>query len=515
MSTTTFTEDQILSLLLGALQGAYPKRSVGPKSDLGQLARSVAQTLGAVQSAIRDADRDGVPAYDYVNGVLKSRASTARLDEWAVIFGLPSNRAAGAFGRNGSTTAKNGAGPVTGTVGTIVAGGALLVDLSGQVQVQLLTGVTVGVSGTIGGIFQATSPGAAGNLAAGTTLRWVSPGAGLAATVTLTTALTGGADTESDLTLLQRLLDWLRSPPHAGTPADLRRWAAEATDSTGASLGLDRGYVYKFRRGMCSSDVVITQPGTGSGRDPLAAKTTACQAYIDARRLPSESVQVVRPYFDAASKLSIVVRGMPSVAGYFDWLSLSGITIVSSTTTVVTITTGLLPASLVAAVAAGRQPRIQVSLTTQSPLPYQRRIISSSIVGATTLYTLDSALPAAPANGSVIYPGGGCVDAVALAVLGYVDAVGPSQQSGLQDAVTDAWEAVVSIGRIAQAALGAVDPTGARVLVYSPSVGSGVGVTIAVGAGAASGADFMLYDNVPGQGPQLPECSSVIVLQGS
>ena len=211
----------------------------------------------------------------------------------------------------------------------------------------------------------------------------------------------------------------------------------------------------------------------------------------------------------------IIVRGMPSVAGYFDWLSLSGITIVSSTTTVVTITTGLLPASLVAAVAAGRQPRIQFSLTTQSPLPFQRRIISASVVGATTLYTLDSALPVAPANGSTIYPGGGCVDAVALAVLGYVDAVGPSQQSGLQDSVTDAWEAVVSIGRIAQAALGAVDATGARVLVYSPSVGSGVGVTIKVGAGAASGNDFLLYDNVPGQGPQLPECSSVIVLQGS
>ena len=515
MATTTYTEDALLAIILSRLQTAYPSRAVGPRSFLGQLARSVAQTLGAVQSAIADADRDGVPASEYVDGVLKSRASTARLDEWAVIFGLPSNRSAGAFGRNGATTARNGAGDVAGTVGTIVAGGALLVDLSGQTQVQLVSGVTVGVGGTIGGTFQATSPGAAGNLAAGTTLRWVSPGAGLSPYVTLTAPLTGGADSESDLTLLQRLLDWLRSPPHAGTPADLRRWVVEATDATGASLGLDRSYVYKFRRGMCSSDVVITQPGTGSGRDPGATKTTACQAYLDARRLPSESVQVVRPYFDAASKLAIVVRGIPSVAGSFDWLSLSGITIVSSTTTVVTITTGLLPASLVAAVAAGRQPRIQFSLTTQSPLPYQRRIISASIVGATTLYTLDSALPVAPANGSTVYPGGGCVDAVALAVLGYVDGVGPSQQSGLQDAVTDAWEAVVSIGRIAQAALGAVDASGARVLVYSPDVGSGVGVTIKVGAGAASGADFMLYDNIPGQGPQLPECSSIIVLQGS
>ena len=514
MATTTYTEDQILALLLGALQSAYPTRNTGPQSDLGQLARSIAQTLGAVQSAISDADRDGVPASEYVDGVLKSRASTARLDEWAVIFGLPSNRSAGAFGRNGATTARNGAGPVTGTVGTIVAGGSLLVDLSGQVQVQLVSGVTVGAGGTIGGIFQATFPGAAGNLAAGTTLRWVSPGAGLSPYVTLSSPMTLGADTESDLTLLQRLLDWLRSPPHAGTPADLRRWVVEATDSTGASLGLDRGFVYKFRRGMCSSDVVITQPGTGAARDPGATKATAAQAFIDARRLPSESVKVVRPYFPAGQELSIVVKGVPSVAGAFDWISGAGVTIVSSTTTVVTILTTSIPTSLSAAIAVGRQPRIQFSLPSVSPLPFQRRVISRTTSMLNTLLTLDSALPTAPANSSTIYAGGGCVAPVSLAVLGYVDSVGPSQQSGLQDTITDAWEAIVTIGRIAQAALGATDASGARVLVYSPGVGEGVGVTVAVGNGAAGAADVQLYDNAPPNGPQLPETKSIIVVQG-
>ena len=295
MATTTYTEDALLAIILSRLQTAYPARSVGPKSFLGQLARTVAQALGAVQSAIADADKDGVPASEYVDGVLQSRASSARLDEWAVIFGLPSNRAAGAFGRNGATTAKNGGGFVVGTPGTVVPGGSLLVDLSGQVQVQLLSGVTVGVSGTIAGVFQATSAGAQGNLAAGTTLRWVSPVAGLASTVTLTTALTGGADSESDLTLLMRLLDWLRNPPHAGTPADLRRWVVEATDATGASLGINRGYVYKFRRGMCSSDVVITVPGSGQARDPGPLKAAACQAYLEARKREREGGEALLP----------------------------------------------------------------------------------------------------------------------------------------------------------------------------------------------------------------------------
>lgn len=106
------------------------------------------------------------------------------------------------------------------------------------------------------------------------------------------------------------------------------------------------------------------------------------------------------------------------------------------------------------------------------------------------------------------------MDPVALAVLSHIDSIGPSQQCGCQDEVTDAWEAIVSVGRIAQAALEAVDATGARVLVYSPSVGAGVGVQIKVGAGSFAADDVPLFDNVPGQGPQLPEAASILVLQG-
>jgi len=515
MATRTYDEDELLATILGALQRAYPTRSVGPKSDLGHLGRTIAETLGAVQSAISDADRDGIPASEVVDGVLKSRASTARLDEWAAVFGLPSNRGAGLFGRNGAVVATGGAGQVLGTAGTVVPGGALLTDLSGQVEAELVSGVTVGGGGSVAGAYQATSAGAAGNLATGTTLRWVSPVAGLGAYVTLSTGLSGGYDVESDLALLVRLLAWLRSPPHGGTCADIRRWAEESTDSDGRSLGIGRCYMFKWRNGLGSSDAVITQAGSGSARDPGSTKAAKVQTYIDDRRIPSDAIRVVRPYFPSGQALGILIRGIPAARAAFDWQDGGGVVIVSATTTLIKISTGNVPASLAAAVAAGTKPRVQVALASVGALPQQARIASSAPNGGDTDFTLETALGAAPANGSTIYAGGGAVEPVSLAVLDHIDHIGPSQQSGTQDQVTDAWEAIVSVGRVAQVALEAVDATGARVLVYSPGVGQGVGVQIKVGAGGYAAADVPLYDNVPGQGPQLPEAASILVIQGT
>ena len=61
MATRTYDEDELVATILGALVRAYPTRSVGPKSDLGHPGRTFAEALGAVQSAINDADRDEFP----------------------------------------------------------------------------------------------------------------------------------------------------------------------------------------------------------------------------------------------------------------------------------------------------------------------------------------------------------------------------------------------------------------------------------------------------------------------
>lgn len=519
MATTVYDRAQVRALAFGYLQAAYLGKPIGPSSFLGQQAEALSDLVGSIQQAIEIADRDGVPAYDTASAVLRSRCSSEALDNWAVTFGLPSNLGAGRFGRNGPQTATGGGGLVTGAPGTIVPAGALLVpDASGTVQIELVAGVTVPAGGSIAGTFQATSAGAKGNLAAGTVLQFISPVPGLFPFVTLTTGLTGGYDRESDLALLERLLRHLRDPPKGGTAHDYREWAESSTDATGALLGVGRAYVMTRRAGLGTEDIVITVAGgSGKGRGDagvagMAARRTAVQAYIDAIRPVNDGPTVILPYFNPARGLSIVVQADPSSEYPWDWRMTGGVaTVAGSTPTVVRVTTATVPPQLAQALADGRQPRIQLVLP-ESPLPQVVRVISSAVAGADTLFTVATALTSAPAAGTIVWPAGGAVLPTAIAVLAYIDQIGPSKQSGFYDSITDSWEALVSIGKIAWAALDAEDATGKKVLVFSPSVGLGVGVKVAVGAGALAADDVLLFDNFPADGPELPWTVSILVI---
>lgn len=514
-----YGEQETLALAVTYLQQLYPGKATHPRSYLGGHARALAQLVAAIQVAISDANRDGIPAVEVVEGALQSRCSTGRLDEWAQVFGLPSNRGVGVFGRNGPQVATGGAGAVTGAVGVAVAAGALLSDLSGQIQVELVTGLLIPVNGTVDGLFQATVPGAAGNLPVGTKLRWLAPPAGLAATVTLTTALTGGYEIESDLDLILRLLRRLQDPPKGGTAVDFRTWAEAATDPQGRSLGITRAHVFPKRDGILSVDVLALIGGSGKARDPGAQRAAQLQVFLDGKRVVCDTVRVLRPYFDADG-IRVRIRGVAQPAYAFDWDESSpaalglGLPIVTATNTSITVATSSIPARLTSALLGG-QPRVQVSLPSASPLPVQRRVVNLAQAGFNTSFILDSALPAVPQVGDRVWPGGGCVEPVALACLTYVDNVGPSKQSGFADTVTDAWEGKITIGRLAQAALGARAADGGLVLVYSPKVGQGVGVNVATGLGAFSGLDYALYDNqVGGLSPQVAWVYSIIVVPG-
>jgi hypothetical protein len=539
MPITVYTETQWQELARGYLRSTYagqngqPGKRVDPQSFLGQEAQAWGQFAALLSKAILDADKDGIPAYQAVNGVLQSRNSTQALDNWAYTFGLPSNRGPGAFGRNGPQVATGGVGTVYGTPGTSVPTGTLLTDGSGSIVLSVVTGFTIGGGGSYAAGFQAVNPGAAGNLGANSVIAFSSPPAGISpTTVTLNPlpsphqafALMGGYDSESDLDLLGRLIRHLQTPPKGGTAADYRTWAEESTNlTTGASLGVNRAYVYPRRSGLGTEDICITTGGSGVTRAPTGAVLALCQSYIDSVRPANDSPTVVLPFFDSAQKLTIEVLAKPGPLYTWDWNN-SSVTLGTSTspTQLVLPTanlTGSLP-TLAAAIDNGRNPRIQISLPAYQAVPYVVTALSRADVAGTTTITLahnadgSNPLPVTPPTSTRIYPAGGAVLPVALAVLGYIDSVGPSQQSGWQDVITDAWEAKVTIGRIAQAALDATDPLGNKVLVYIPGVGDGLGVTIAVGAGGATSDDFPLFDNVPNQGPQLPEAAVILVLPG-
>ena len=101
---------------------------------------------------------------------------------------------------------------------------------------------------------------------------------------------------------------------------------------------------------------------------------------------------------------------------------------------------------------------------------------------------------------------------VATSILSYVDSVGPSTTSGFADS-NDLWEDVVSIGRIAQAALDATGADGRRCLLLAPNVGNDPSAAVGVSINGAA-ADVAMLDNVPGAGPQIPVCSSILVVKG-
>ena len=119
-------------------------------------------------------------------------------------------------------------------------------------------------------------------------------------------------------------------------------------------------------------------------------------------------------------------------------------------------------------------------------------------------------MPATLAGGETVEPAGGVTTPVAAAILAYVNSVGPARGSYADE--LDVWEDVVSIGRIAEVALAARDSTtGDRVSLWIPEAGNADGVTIAIGSDPATGDDYPLFDNVPGQGPQLPEVAAIII----
>lgn len=103
------------------------------------------------------------------------------------------------------------------------------------------------------------------------TVTLMQPPTGIEAVGTAT--ITGGADAESDASLLSRLLDYMQSPPSGGTAADYRRWAKSVA-------GVGEAYVYPLRQGAGTVDVVITGDGVIASEEVVQA----AQAYIDEQR---------------------------------------------------------------------------------------------------------------------------------------------------------------------------------------------------------------------------------------
>lgn len=500
MAVTLYTEDQVYQAALGYFTALFPGADLTDRGYFGLLARAFAQVVVLAQYGIEQADNDGTPAYQQAaDGTVRSKCSSQALDGWAFVFGLPSGTP-GIYGRHIATVSTGGSAIPTGTVGTVVPAGTLAVDSTGQVTVKTTAAVTLnGPPNTNSVPFVSVTTGSAANLPVGSVLTWVSPPAGLNATVTLTSPLTGAVDVESDSDLVARIIRRIQNPPRGGTAADYRAWTEESTDSTGASTGIVRGYVYPLRSGLGTVDTVVTVKGSGLSRVPGAATIAAVQAYVNSKRPVTAVANVLAPFCDPLGAIRVFVLCVPSGAKNgtynFDWDDgRASSPVVSSTAN--SITTTSVPASLAAAVAAGARPRIQVAVSRAGarPQPVQVRVVS--IVGTTL--NLGSNFLVQPLAGDQFYAGGGVVDLVADSIVAYVDSLGPSLQCGCADP-NDPWQSTVSVNRIVEVCLDTLDTDGTRVLSDIPSP---LGVQIAVGAGSYTSTSYVPRDI--GTGIELP-----------
>lgn len=201
--------------------------------------------------------------------------------------------------RRKAATASTGPATATGTNGSVIAAGSVLVRADGAEFAVVNAAVVAGGSATLQVV--AAVPGPEGDCPALQPLVFASPVVGVSATVTVAApGLTGGFAEEDDAALLARYLFEVREAPHGGNRADYERWAREVA-------GVSRAWVYPDMLGRGTVGVGFVIDGR-SNIIPAAPDVAVVQAYIDARRPVGAEVTVFAP---VPVPLDLVIRAVP------------------------------------------------------------------------------------------------------------------------------------------------------------------------------------------------------------
>lgn len=220
--------------------------------------------------------------------IIPDRAGNDAVVRWCKLYGITASAAVKATG-----TVR-----VTGAAGASVATGDVLQRYDGTRY--LVTGgpYVYATSTTTDVTVQAETAGSAANytFVAGAALTFVSPPAGIVASAPLktSTSISGGADLESDASLLARLLARLSQPPQGGSRADYEAWAQAALPST------DRVWVQTWTDPGSSLtpgsvNVYFTIDGTGVSVIPSAQNVIDVNAEIQDSRPVTADVTVAAP----------------------------------------------------------------------------------------------------------------------------------------------------------------------------------------------------------------------------
>lgn len=191
----------------------------------------------------------------------------------------------------GSVTFSGAAG-IAVPAGTRVATAADAVTSTPSVEFETLAAATLGGTGQAEVLVTAVEPGVSGNIAAGAIAVLVEAVPGVTG-ITNTAAIAGGADIESDESLLERYLLKVRNPGTSGNRADYFQWALAVDGVGGAQVhplwngpGTVKVYLLdKAKRAASAALVAAVQAdiapgavGAGAGKAPIGASVTISAA---------------------------------------------------------------------------------------------------------------------------------------------------------------------------------------------------------------------------------------------
>jgi uncharacterized phage protein gp47/JayE len=272
VSYKLLTYDEILEAILIDYENQLPGADTSQGSDIYIKATAFASALwGQYQHQ----------AY-ILRQIFPDLADTENLERHAATYGIyrkPASKASGKI-------------TFTGQDGTVIPAGTQAGAFDGLVVVTTAEGIISDGSVTIAA--QAIQSGVSGSLTLGQSLTVQNPppGVGSAATVADDgngNGFTGGADVESDSSLLARLLDRIQYPPAGGNEHDYQRWALEIP-------GITEAYVFPLRQGMGSITVVVLTSGTGAARIPGQTLLDSVKVHIDELRpVCDQFLQVLAP----------------------------------------------------------------------------------------------------------------------------------------------------------------------------------------------------------------------------
>ena len=204
--------------------------------------------------------------------LLPDTAETIWLDRHANIWLVNSD---GTIGRKAATFAQ-GTVTATGTAGAPVPAGTIISDTLSN-QYQTTAAVTIG-SGPTSLSVLATTSGAAGNQAAGTTLGFQAAIPNVNGNVTVV-AISGGTDQENDDDLRTRVLMRIQQPPMGGDDSDYVQW-------TLAVPGVTRAWASPQEMGIGTMTVrfMMDELRAGTAGFPLSSDVAAVAAYLNTVR---------------------------------------------------------------------------------------------------------------------------------------------------------------------------------------------------------------------------------------